>query len=467
MLYYKDSYFLRCMMMSINVIILAAGKGTRMKSAKPKVLQPLAGKPLLQHVLATAKKINSQKNIIVYGFEGQQVKDAFAHEQIDWVEQAEQLGTGHAVQMALPVLPHDGKSLILSGDVPLIGADTLQKLAETDSPFAMLTMNLANPFGLGRIIRTDGKVVAIVEEKDATDAQKQITEINSGVYCVSNEILHKYLKNLDNNNAQGEYYLTDIVKMAVDDGIEIATVSPKYQFEIEGVNDRVQLAQLERTWQRHQAEELMKQGVHIIDPNRIDVRGELTVGKDVFIDINVIFEGQCVIGDNVHIGAGCIIKNTTIASGTVIQPYSLFDSAVVGENNQIGPFARLRPNAVTADDVHIGNFVELKNTQMASGAKANHLAYLGDATIGRQTNIGAGTITANYDGVNKYKTVIGDEVRIGSNAVLIAPVTIGDRATVGGGSAITKDCEAGKLAIARGRQVTIENWVRPEKPKKD
>lgn len=451
---------------ALNVIIMAAGKGTRMKSTKPKVLQPLAGEPLLQHVLTTAKKLGSQKNIVIYGFGGEQVKNAFADEQIDWVEQAEQLGTGHAVMMTLPVLPTDGKSLILSGDVPLIGVDTLQKLADSDSPFTMLTMSVDNPFGLGRIIRQDGKVVAIVEQKDATDAQKQISEINSGVYCVANEILHKYLKNLNNNNAQGEYYLTDIVKMAVDDGIEIATVSPTYTFEIEGVNDRIQLANLERTWQAHQANELMKQGVHIIDPSRFDLRGELKVGKDVQIDVNVIFEGECELGDNVQIGAGCVIKNSKIASGTVIAPYSIFENAVVGENNQIGPFARLRPNAVTADNVHIGNFVELKNTQMASGAKANHLAYLGDATIGKKTNIGAGTITANYDGVNKYKTVIGDEVRIGSNAVLIAPVTIGDRATVGGGSAITKDCEAGKLAIARGRQVTIEGWVRPEKPSK-
>lgn len=453
--------------MSLTVIIMSAGKGTRMKSAKPKVLQPLAGKPLLAHVLTTAKKLGSQKNIIIYGFEGQQVKDAFAHEQIDWVKQAEQLGTGHAVMMTLPVLPTGGKSLILSGDVPLIQAETLQKLADSDSPFAMLTMNLANPFGLGRIIRENGKVVAIVEQKDATDEQKQITEINSGVYCVANEILHKYLKNLDNNNAQGEYYLTDIVKMAVDDGIEIATVSPEYQFEIEGVNDRLQLAQLERTWQRHQAQELMKQGVHIIDPARFDLRGELKVGKDVQIDINVIFEGSCEIGDNVQIGAGCVIKNTKIASGTVIAPYSLFENAVVGENNQIGPFARLRPNAVTADEVHIGNFVELKNTQMASGAKANHLAYLGDATVGQKTNVGAGTITANYDGVNKYKTVIGDEVRIGSNAVLVAPVMVGNKATIGAGSVITKDCPENKLVVARGKQTTIDGWIRPEKPKKD
>lgn len=449
--------------MTLTTIIMAAGKGTRMKSTRPKVLQPLAGKPLLQHVLTTAKKLGSQKNIIIYGFGGQQVKEAFADEAIDWVEQAEQLGTGHAVQMALPVLPMTGKSLILSGDVPLIGVNTLEKLANTDSRFAMLTMNLATPFGLGRILRQGGKVHAIVEEKDATAEQKHINEINSGVYCVDNAILHTYLKNLTNNNAQGEYYLTDIVKMAVDDGIEIATVSPTHQFEIEGVNDRVQLANLERTWQTHQAQELMKQGVHLIDPSRFDLRGTLTVGKDVQIDINVIIEGDCDIGDNVTIGAGCIIKNSKIASGTVIQPYSLFDNAVVGQDNQIGPFARLRPNAVTANDVHIGNFVELKNTQMAAGAKANHLTYLGDATVGHKTNIGAGTITANYDGVNKFKTVIGEDVRIGSNAVLVAPVTIGDRVTVGAGSTITKNCDNDKLVVGRGKQVTIDGWKRPEK----
>ena len=453
-------------MTNLTTIIMAAGKGTRMKSSKPKVLQPLAGKPLLHHVLATAKQLGSQKNIIIYGFEGQQVKDAFADEQIDWVEQAEQLGTGHAVQMTLPVLPTDGKSLILSGDVPLIGVDTLEKLANTDSRFAMLTLNLANPFGLGRIVRDNNQVIAIVEEKDANDEQRKITEINSGVYCVANDILHRYLNNLTNNNAQGEYYLTDIVKMAVDDGIEIATVSPTHQFEIEGVNDRLQLANLERTWQTHQAQALMQQGVHLIDPSRFDLRGSLKVGKDVQIDVNVIIEGDCELGDNVKIGAGCIIKNSKIASGTVVQPYSLFDNAVVGADNQIGPFARLRPHAVTDKDVHIGNFVELKNTQMASGAKANHLAYLGDATIGQKTNIGAGTITANYDGVNKFKTEIGDEVRIGSNAVLIAPVTIGDRATIGAGSAISKACPAEKLSIARGKQVTIEGWQRPEKVSK-
>ncbi|ELA09575.1 hypothetical protein MOMA_04195 [Moraxella macacae 0408225] len=449
--------------MSLTTIIMAAGKGTRMKSTRPKVLQPLAGKPLLGHVLHTAKQLGSNKNIVIYGFEGNQVKAAFAHEDIEWVEQTEQLGTGHAVLMTLPVLPKSGKSLILSGDVPLIGVDTLNNLIHTESQFAMLTFHTQNPFGLGRIIRTDGKVVAIVEEKDATDMQKQITEINSGVYCVANEILHKFLKNLNNNNAQGEYYLTDIVKMAVDDGIDIATVSPKFAFEIDGVNDRIQLANLERIWQNFQAKNLMQQGVHLLDPSRFDLRGTLTVGKDVQIDINVVFEGDCEVGDNVTIGAGCVIKNSKIASNTVVAPYSMFDNAIVGENNYIGPFARLRPNTITANEVHIGNFVELKNTQMATGSKANHLAYLGDSTVGARTNIGAGMITANYDGVNKFKTVIGADVRVGSNVVLVAPVTLGDKVTIGAGSTITKDCDSNKLVVSRGRQTVIDNWQRPEK----
>lgn len=455
--------------MSINVIILAAGKGTRMKSALPKVLQPLAQRPLLGHVLNTAKQLQASNIITIYGHGGEQVKATFANETIAWVEQAEQLGTGHAVQMTLPVLPKDGISLILSGDVPLVQAKTLQKLVDIsqETGFGMISLNAPDPTGYGRIIRNaQGEIQAIVEHKDATDEQRQITEINTGIYCVSNAKLHQWLPNLSNNNAQKEYYLTDILAMAVAEGIHVASIQPEFSFEVEGINDRVQLAQLERQWQLHQAELLMRQGVHIIDPSRFDLRGNVKVGQDVRIDINVIIEGDCEIGDNVEIGAGCIIKNSKIASGTIVQPYSLFDNATVGEHNHIGPFARLRPQAELANDVHIGNFVEVKNTKMATGAKANHLAYLGDAEIGQKTNIGAGTITANYDGVNKYKTIIGDEVRIGSNSVLIAPVTIGDRVTVGGGSAINKDCEAGKLVIARGRQVTIEGWVRPEKPSK-
>lgn len=453
--------------MSLNIIILAGGKGTRMKSVKPKVLQTLAGKPLLKHVLDTCKSLQADNTILIYGYQGQMVKDEIKDDALIWAEQAKQLGTGHAVQMALPHLPQTGKSLILYGDVPLTQLTTLQKLIEHNTHgISMLTLSVDNPFGLGRIIRKDNQVIAIIEEKDATDAQKQIKEINSGIYCVDNKLLHQYLPKLNNDNAQGEYYLTDIIKMAVADNIVIDTISPALDFEIEGVNDRIQLAHLERQWQLYQANQLMKQGVHIIDPSRFDLRGEANFGSDVVIDVNVVIEGNCTIGNHVKIGAGSVIKDSTIADNSVIAPYSVFENATVGQNNQIGPFARLRPNAVTADDVHIGNFVELKNTQMAQGSKANHLAYLGDSVIGEKTNIGAGTITANYDGVNKFKTTIGDEVRIGSNAVLVAPVTIGDKVTVGAGSVITKDCEAGKLVIARGRQTVIEDWVRPEKPKK-
>lgn len=453
-------------MTNLTTIIMAGGKGTRMKSARPKVLQHLAGKPLLEYVLDIAQAINSQKNIVIYGFEGEQVKNAFPDEKwhIDWVHQAEQLGTGHAVMMTLDTLPKAGKSLILSGDVPLIQPQTLEKLlAINTNGMAILTLEMNNPFGLGRIVRENGKVVAIVEEKDATPEQKQIREINSGVYAVDNTLLHKYLPKLTNDNAQGEYYLTDIVKMAIADKVTVATVSPQFAFEIEGINDRKQLASLERTWQAYQVEQLQVQGVQFADPSRVDIRGQLTCGKDVFVDINVIFEGEVTLGDNVTIGAGCIVKNSHIASNTTVQPYSLFDNATVGENNHIGPFARLRPNAVTAADVHIGNFVELKNTQMATGAKANHLAYLGDAQIGQKTNIGAGTITCNYDGVNKFKTVIGDNAFIGSNSSLVAPVMIGNGATIGAGSVITKTAPDDKLTLTRAKQTTVDSWRRPHK----
>ncbi len=453
--------------MSLSVIILAAGKGTRMKSALPKVLQPLASRPLLGHVLETAEKLSADEIITIFGHGGQLVKDRFADKNIRWVEQTEQLGTGHAVLMSLPVLAKEGKSLILSGDVPLVSVETLQKLLDTTQDIGMITLKVADPTGYGRIVRDDsGNITAIVEHKDASDEQRLINEINTGIYCVSNAKLHQWLPKLNNNNAQGEYYLTDIVAMALADGLDIASTAPTHAFEVDGVNDRIQLARLERQWQTHQAEALMKQGVHLLDPSRFDLRGSLKVGQDVEIDINVIIEGQCVIGNRVKIGAGCIIKDSTIADDTVLAPYSVLENAVVGENNRIGPFARLRPQAVTANDVHIGNFVELKNTQMATGAKANHLAYLGDSTVGEETNIGAGTITANYDGVNKYRTTIGKQVRVGSNAVLVAPVTLGDKATVGAGSVITKDCAPDTLVVARGKQTEIKGWVRPEKPVK-
>ncbi|MDV2484118.1 bifunctional UDP-N-acetylglucosamine diphosphorylase/glucosamine-1-phosphate N-acetyltransferase GlmU [Acinetobacter towneri] len=454
--------------MSTTVIILAAGKGTRMRSNLPKVLQPLAGRPLLGHVIDTAKKLQADHIITIYGHGGTLVQNAFAHEQVQWVEQAEQLGTGHAVKVTLPVLPHEGVSLILSGDVPCITEQTLQKLLDVsrETQIGLVTLTLADATGYGRIVRENGKIQAIVEHKDASEAQRQIQEINTGIYCVSNAKLHEWLPKLSNNNAQGEYYLTDIVAMAIADGLEVASVEPALAFEVEGVNDRVQLAALEREFQNFQAKQLMQQGVHLIDPTRFDLRGNLTVGKDVRIDINVIIEGDCELGDGVEIGAGCILKNTKIAAGTKVQPYSVFDQAIVGEAAQIGPFSRLRPGAVLANEVHIGNFVEVKNSQIGLGSKANHFTYLGDAEVGAGSNIGAGTITCNYDGANKFKTIIGDQVFIGSNSSLVAPVTIANGATVGAGSTITRDVAEQCLAVERSKQFTKENYQRPQKLKK-
>lgn len=454
--------------MSTTVIILAAGKGTRMRSSLPKVLQPLAGRPLLGHVIEKAKKLNADNIITIYGHGGDLVQTAFAQQDIKWVEQAEQLGTGHAVQMTLSVLPHDGVSLILSGDVPCINPVTLQKLldATAETGIGLVTLTLLDANGYGRIVRENGEIQAIVEHKDASEEQRQIKEINTGIYAVSNAKLHEWLPNLSNDNAQGEYYLTDIVAMALADGMQVASVEPEQAFEVEGVNDRVQLAALERQFQAYQAKQLMQQGVHLIDPSRFDLRGNLTVGQDVRIDINVIMEGDCELGDNVEIGAGCIIKNTKIAAGTKVQPYSIFDSAVVGEDTQIGPFARLRPGAQLANEVHIGNFVEVKNTTIGLGSKANHFTYLGDAEIGAGSNIGAGTITCNYDGANKFKTIIGDQAFIGSNSSLVAPVRIGNGATVGAGSTITRDVEDNSLAVERSKQFAKENYPRPQKIKK-
>ncbi|MCU4432712.1 bifunctional UDP-N-acetylglucosamine diphosphorylase/glucosamine-1-phosphate N-acetyltransferase GlmU [Acinetobacter pittii] len=454
--------------MSTTVIILAAGKGTRMRSQLPKVLQPLAGRPLLGHVIQTAKKIHAENIITIYGHGGDHVKQTFAQEKIQWVEQAEQLGTGHAVQMTLPVLPKDGISLILYGDVPLVRQTTLEQLVEVSSKtgIGMITLHVDNPTGYGRIVRQEGKIQAIVEHKDATEAQRQIQEINTGIYCVSNAKLHEWLPKLSNENAQDEYYLTDIVAMAVADGLEIASIQPELAFEVEGVNDRLQLAALEREFQQQQAKELMQQGVTFADPARFDLHGSVKVGHDVRIDVNVIIEGDCELGDFVEIGAGCILKNTKIAAGTKVQAYSVFDGAVVGENAQIGPFARLRPGAKLANEVHIGNFVEVKNTTIGLGSKANHFTYLGDAEIGAESNIGAGTITCNYDGANKHKTTIGDAVFIGSNSSLVAPVTIGNGATVGAGSVITKDVAEQSLSFERAQQISKANYQRPQKVKK-
>lgn len=454
--------------MSTTVIILAAGKGTRMRSHLPKVLQPLAGQPLLGHVIETSKQLHAQNIITIFGHGGDLVKNTFAQENIDWVKQTEQLGTGHAVQMTLPVLPHTGTSLILYGDVPLVRKETLEQLlnATKETGIGMITLNVEDPTGYGRIVRTNGKVQAIVEHKDASDEQRQIKEINTGIYCVENAKLHQWLPRLSNNNVQGEYYLTDIVEMAVQDGLEIASIQPQQAFEVEGVNDRVQLSALEREFQKQQALSLMREGVTLTDPNRFDLRGSVKVGQDVKIDINVIIEGDCELGDFVEIGAGCVLKNTKIASGTKVQPYSVFDSAVIGEDTQIGPFARLRPGAVLANDVHIGNFVEVKNSTLGQGSKANHFTYLGDSQVGTGCNIGAGTITCNYDGANKHKTIIGDHAFIGSNSSLVAPVQIGNYATIGAGSVITRNVADHTLAFERAQQTEKANYQRPQKAQK-
>ena len=454
--------------MSTNVIILAAGKGTRMRSTLPKVLQPLAGRPLLGHVIETAKKLNAANIITIYGHGGNLVQQAFAQENVEWVEQAEQLGTGHAVKVTLPVLPTDGVSLILSGDVPCITEATLKKLlqASAETGIGIVTLTVDDATGYGRIVRKNGEIQAIVEHKDANDEQRKIKEFNTGIYCVNNAKLHEWLPKLSNENAQGEYYLTDIIAMAIADGLSVASVEPELAFEVEGVNDRVQLATLEREFQNNQAKKLMQQGVHLIDPARFDLRGNLSVGQDVRIDINVIIEGDCEFGDHVEIGAGCVIKNSKIAAGTKVQPYSIFDNAVVGADAQIGPFSRLRPGAKLADEVHIGNFVEVKNSSIGLGSKANHFTYLGDAEVGAGSNIGAGTITCNYDGANKFKTIIGDSAFIGSNSSLVAPVHIGNGATVGAGSVITRDVAENSLAFERSKQVAKENYQRPEKVKK-
>lgn len=450
--------------MTLSVIILAAGKGTRMNSRLPKVLQPLAGQPLLAHVFKQANTLNAERVIGVIGHGSAYVKQQFADQAVTWIEQTEQLGTGHAVQVTLPALPKTGQSLILYGDVPLIRAQTLEQLqAAATGGIAMMTLTVADPTGYGRIVRQDDKIQRIVEHKDASEQQRQITEINTGIYCVDNACLHRWLPKLSNNNAQGEYYLTDIVEMAVADGLDIGSVQPEYEFEVEGVNDRLQLATLERRYQAYQAEQLLKAGVTLTDPARFDLRGTLTTGQDVRIDVNVIIEGDCHLGDGVQIGAGCMLKNVRIGADTVILPYSVLDSAVVGANAHIGPFARLRPGAELADQVHVGNFVEVKNSQLGQGSKANHLTYIGDAIIGSGSNIGAGTITCNYDGVNKHKTIIGDKAFIGSNSSLVAPLHIGHGATVGAGSVVTKDVPDTTLAVARGQQRNVENYQRPIK----
>ena len=463
-------------MAEVDVIIMAAGKGTRMKSKLPKVLHSLAGRALLAHVVDTASALRPRNVVVITGHGAIEVEAALAGYisagalfSLNFARQEPQLGTGHAVQQALPVIADDGVVVILSGDVPLTQVDTLRQLiaASGGDKLALLTLELPNPTGYGRIQRRGDAVQAIVEHKDATEAQRAIREIYSGIMAVPAARLRTWLARLDNRNAQAEYYLTDIVKMAVADGMPVVAHKITDEVQVAGVNSPVQLAELERAYQRQQGVQLMEQGVRLADPARLDVRGSLVCGPDVSIDVNCVFEGTVTLGEGVKIGANCVIANASIAAGAVIHPFTHIDGekagVTVGADARIGPFARLRPGAQLGADVHIGNFVEVKNSTLGPGAKANHLAYLGDATVGARVNFGAGSITANYDGVNKHRTVIGDDVHVGSNCVLVAPITLGAGGTVGGGSTLTKDALGGVLSVARGRQVAIANWQRPAK----
>lgn len=454
-------------MSDLNIVILAAGKGTRMYSDKPKVLHSLAGRPLLQHVLDCAATLAPQQVCVVYGHGGEAVPQAMEKYGARFVLQEPQLGTGHAMQQALPHLHEGSRTLVLYGDVPLIQHNTLHQMQHVGEGLVLLTVNLPNPSGYGRIVRdAEGDVQRIIEEKDATPEQRKICEVNTGILLVPTKQLRDWLARLQNNNAQGEYYLTDILAMAVADGVEVHTVQPSHIWEVEGINSKTQLAQLERTWQQVQAEQLLRQGVTLADPARIDVRGKLECGRDVEIDIGCVFEGDVRLDDNVRIGAYSVIRDTSIASGTQIEPYSHIVQAEIGSNCRIGPYARIRPGTRLHDEVHIGNFVEVKNSEIADGSKANHLTYIGDSSVGRDVNIGAGTITANYDGANKHRTVIEDNASIGSDCTLVAPVKVGAGATIGANTTITKDVPPGVLAVGRTPQKIIEGWVRPQKAKK-
>jgi bifunctional UDP-N-acetylglucosamine pyrophosphorylase/glucosamine-1-phosphate N-acetyltransferase len=458
----------------MNVVILAAGMGKRMQSALPKVLHPLAGKPLLQHVIDTARTLAPSKLCVIYGHGGAAVPQMVAAQNdgtrtaIDTALQEPQLGTGHAVMQALPLLADEAPTLILYGDVPLTSAASLRRLVDAagNDKLAILTVVQANPFGLGRIVREDGEIRRIVEEKDANAAERAINEINSGIIVAPTAALRRWLSALSNNNAQGEYYLTDIVAMAVADGVPVVSAQPGFEWEVAGVNSKVQLAELERRHQLNLANTLLEQGVTLMDPARIDIRGTLVCGRDVTIDVGCVFEGHVELADGVRVGPHNVLVNARIGAGAQIKPFCHIEEAVVGAASMIGPYARLRPGTELGEDVHIGNFVEIKNSQVAAHSKANHLAYVGDATVGSRVNIGAGTITCNYDGANKFRTVIEDDAFIGSDSQLIAPVTVGKGATLGAGTTLSKNAPAGKLTISRARQVTIENWSRPVKVKK-
>ena len=452
----------------VQIVVLAAGQGTRMKSALPKVLHALAGTSLLGRVMAAAQSLAPVKTVVVYGHGGDAVPQAFAASGAGFVLQEPQLGTGDAVRQALPQLAPEGITLIVYGDVPLIAADTLRRVVDAASKgVGLLTITLDDPTGYGRIVRgADGAVLRIVEQKDADEPTRAIREINTGILAAPSGLLTGWLGRLTNDNAQGEYYLTDIIGMAVDQGIPIVTCSPTQPWEVMGVNSREQLADLERIWQRENARCLMAGGVSLADPARIDVRGELICGTDVSIDVGCVFEGQVEIGTGVRIGPYCVIRDSVIAADTQVAAYSHFDNAVVGANGRIGPYARLRPGAKLGAGVHVGNFVEIKASTLGDHSKANHLAYLGDCEIGERVNIGAGTITCNYDGANKHKTIIEDDAFIGSDSQLVAPVRVGKGATLGAGTTLSKDAPAGQLTVSRARQTTVPGWKRPVKVEK-
>jgi len=453
--------------LSTTIVILAAGQGKRMNSALPKVLQPLAGRPLLRHVIDAARAVGAADICVVYGHGGDAVRAAFAGEDLRWALQAEQHGTGHAVQQAMPGTPDGNRVVILFGDVPLLQADTVRHLLDSCAPddVAVLTVDMDNPYGYGRVVREAGAVVRIVEERDASAEEKAVIEINTGVMCCPAAELKAWLDRLDNNNSQGEYYLTDVLGMAVTDGVTVHGIKAGSQVEVMGINDRKQLAEAERALQRRLVERLMEQGVSFADPARVDIRGELECGRDVFIDVNVVFEGKVSLGDNVRIGMNNHVRDCSLAQGTEVRPHCDLDGATVGEQCIIGPFARLRPGAELANAVHVGNFVEIKKSTIGDGSKVNHLSYIGDATVGAGVNIGAGTITCNYDGANKHRTIIGDEAFIGSGVELVAPVEVGKGATIGAGSTISKSAPAGQLTLERSKQTTIAGWTPPRKRK--
>lgn len=453
----------------LSIVILAAGQGKRMKSALPKVLQPLAGRPLLKHVIDTARSLEPAAIHVVYGHGGDRVREVLKDEPVSWALQAERLGTGHAVMQAMPNVPDDHVALVLYGDVPLISRSTLTELLALAGPkqTGLLTMLLENPSGYGRIVRNArGQVQKIVEQKDASKKELKLGECNTGVMAAPARLLKKWLKSLKNNNSQGEYYLTDVIAMSVKDKIAVNPLVTADVVEVLGVNDKSQLAELETAFRRQVTRELMIAGVTVVDPARLDVRGTITHGTDVFIDVNVVLEGNVKLGDRVRIGPNCVVRNSEIGDDTEVFANCVVDSTVIGTSCSIGPFARFRPTSTLASGVHIGNFVEVKNSKMGESSKANHLSYVGDAQVGSRVNIGAGTIIANYDGANKHRTIISDDVHTGSNSVLVAPITVGAGATIAAGSTVAREVPAGKLTVARARQTTIEEWQRPIKQKK-